>query len=104
MEIVANETNTDDEKPIHVFSQVDAPKFDRLAKQIQHLLAQMIALQEQPEAITTPVEIIERSCQDDMGDQHDANINIEVQEHHPETSINTVVSKNFSLDSVDQQV
>eukprot|EP00268_Persea_americana_P064985 TRINITY_DN8611_c0_g2_i5.p1 TRINITY_DN8611_c0_g2~~TRINITY_DN8611_c0_g2_i5.p1 ORF type:complete len:139 (+),score=31.19 TRINITY_DN8611_c0_g2_i5:404-820(+) len=39
-----------------------------------------------------------------MGDYHDANMNIEVQEQHPETSINTVVSEISSLDGVYQRV
>ncbi|XXG42539.1 hypothetical protein AAC387_Pa01g2795 [Persea americana] len=86
------------------FAQVVAATFDQLTKQLQDLFAQMIALQEQPEAITTAVEKIERFGQDDMGDYHDANMNIEVQEQHPETSINTVVSEISSLDSVYQQV
>ncbi|KAJ8649633.1 hypothetical protein MRB53_002656 [Persea americana] len=43
------------------FVQVVAATFDQLTKQLQDLFAQMIALQEQPEAITTPVEKIERS-------------------------------------------
>ena len=44
VETVANETNTNVEKPIHVSSQVDAATFNQLAKQIQDLFAQMIAL------------------------------------------------------------
>ena len=39
-----------------------------------------------------------------MGDHRDANMNIEVQEQHPKTSINTVVSEISSSDGVEQQV
>lgn len=71
---------------------------------MQDSFSQMIALQEQPEAITTPIEKIGRSCHNDMRDHHDANMNIEVQEQHPKTSINTAVSEISFLDSVYQQV
>ena len=51
-----------------------------------------------------PLRKLRGSCQDDMGNHHDANMNFEVLEQHLETSINTVVSEISSLDSVYQQV